>query len=58
MRTPVTGTNMTIFLLFFGIATLDAIRLHAWTQVALWIAVAAVFLLVDLGRARTRGDSA
>ena len=40
-------TNLTIFLLFFGIALLDAIRGGHWLRVFFWSAVAAVFLLAD-----------
>lgn len=58
MRKPVFGTNMAIFLLFFGIAMLDAIRLHAWLRVTFWLGVAALFLFVDLGRPGTRDNSA
>jgi hypothetical protein len=58
MRRPVFGANMAIFLLFFGLATIDAIRMHAWMRVAFWLAIGAVFLFVDLGRTRGRGDSA
>ena len=57
MRRPVFGANMAIFLLFFGIATLDAIRFHAWLSVAFWVAVATVFLFVDVRREQTPIDS-
>lgn len=40
-------TNFTIFLLFFGIAVLDAIRGGHWLRVLCWLAVAAVFLMAD-----------
>jgi len=40
-------TNLTIFLLFFGIALLDAIRGGYWVRILFWSAVAAVFLLAD-----------
>lgn len=40
-------TNLTIFVLFFGIALLDAIRGGHWLRVLFWSAVAAVFLLAD-----------
>ena len=40
-------TNFTIFLLFFGIALLDAIRGGHWARVAFWLAVGALFYLAD-----------
>ena len=58
MQKPIPGTNMTIFILFFGIAMLDAVRSHAWLRVSFWLGIAAIFLFVDLGRKRTPGDSA
>ena len=41
------GTNLTIFLLFFGIALLDAIRGGHWLRVAFWLVVGALFYLAD-----------
>jgi hypothetical protein len=40
-------TNLTIFLLFFGIALLDAIRGGHWLRVAFWLAVGALFYVAD-----------
>jgi len=39
---------MTIFILFFGIALLDALKSHHWIEAWLWIAFGAVFLWNDL----------
>ncbi|MEO8622798.1 MAG: hypothetical protein ABI625_17130 [bacterium] len=39
---------MTIFMLFFGIALLDALKAHHWIQAWLWIAFGAAFLWSDL----------
>lgn len=41
------GTNVTVFLLFFGIALLDAIQSHDWLRAALWLAIGLVFLRAD-----------
>jgi hypothetical protein len=41
------GTGFTVFVLFFGIAALDAIRTREWLRVAFWMAIGAVFLLLD-----------
>jgi hypothetical protein len=45
-ETPV-RTNLTIFLLFFGIALLDAIRGGHWLRVAFWLLVGALFYVAD-----------
>jgi hypothetical protein len=41
------GSNVTVFLLFFGIALLDAIQSHAWVRAVLWVAIGLVFLRAD-----------
>jgi hypothetical protein len=41
------GTNVTVFLLFFGIALLDAIQSHDWLRAAFWFAIGLVFLRAD-----------
>jgi hypothetical protein len=41
------GTNFTIFLLFFGLATLEAIQTASWVRVAFWLAIAGAFLYMD-----------
>ncbi|MFZ2167392.1 MAG: hypothetical protein WAV50_00810 [Minisyncoccia bacterium] len=41
------GTNFTIFILFFGIALLDAVQTQNWLRVAFWVAIAGVFLWAD-----------
>ena len=41
------GTNFTIFLLFFGVATLEALQTRNWIQAAFWLAIGIVFLLAD-----------
>ena len=39
---------MTIFILFFGVALLDALKSHHWIEAWLWIAFGAAFLWSDL----------
>jgi hypothetical protein len=39
--------GITIFLLFFGVAVLDAVRHGQWPRVAFWILIGAVFFLLD-----------
>ncbi len=41
------GTNFTIFLLFFGVATLEAFQTRNWIKAAFWMAIGIVFLLGD-----------
>lgn len=41
------GTNFAVFLLFFGIAALDALKSGTLSSVAFWLAVGSVFLLGD-----------
>jgi hypothetical protein len=40
-------TNLTIFLLFFGISMLDAIRGGHWLRILFWVIMAVFFLLAD-----------
>lgn len=39
-----TSTNMTIFVVFFGISLLDAFASQNWWRAAFWLAIAFVFL--------------
>lgn len=43
-------TNLTIFLLFFGISLLDAVRGGHWLRVLFWIVIGLGFLLADRRR--------
>jgi hypothetical protein len=40
-------SNFTIFILFFGIAFLDAIRGGYWLRILFWLAMAIIFFLAD-----------
>ena len=40
-------TNFTVFLLFFGVATLEAFQTRNWIKAAFWLAIGIVFLLAD-----------
>jgi hypothetical protein len=42
------AANVTVFLLFFGIALLDAIRSGNLVAVLLWVALGLVFLRADV----------
>ncbi len=41
------GTNTAIFLLFFGVAVIEAIQTQNWLKVVFWVAISFVFLLAD-----------
>jgi hypothetical protein len=42
------GTNFAIFILFFGVAALDAIQTQNWLRVIFWVAIGVYFLWVDM----------
>ena len=42
------GTNITIFLLFFGLSLLEAIESRNWLRAVAWLALGLVFLGTDL----------
>lgn len=41
------GDGFTIFILFFGIAALDAFETQAWPRIIFWLVIGFVFLLAD-----------
>lgn len=41
------GSGFTVFLLFFGIALLEALQTHSWIKAAFWVAIGTFFLLAD-----------
>jgi hypothetical protein len=41
------GAGFTIFVLFFGIALLDAFRTKDWLNAAFWLFVGTIFLVAD-----------
>lgn len=41
------GTNFTVFLLFFGVATVEAFQTRNWIKAALWLAIGFAFLVAD-----------
>ncbi|HEU4990426.1 MAG TPA: hypothetical protein VFT41_11625 [Gemmatimonadaceae bacterium] len=47
MRTLHLGANFAIFVLFFGLSLLEAVRAHAWLMAGLWAAFSLVFLIAD-----------
>ena len=47
MRKLQFGTNLTVFLLFFGVALLEAFQTRNWIKAAFWLAIGVVFLVAD-----------
>jgi len=47
MRKIKPGTNFTVFLLFFGIAALEAFQTRNWIKAVFWLAIGIVFLSAD-----------
>jgi len=41
------STNFTVFLLFFGIALLEAFQTRNWLKAAFWVVIGLVFLGAD-----------
>lgn len=42
------GTNFAIFILFFGVAVVQAVQTQNWLLVFFWVAIGLVFLWADL----------
>jgi hypothetical protein len=40
-------TNTAVFILFFGVAVIEAVQTKNWLKVAFWFAIGLVFLLGD-----------
>lgn len=41
------GMNFAIFILFFGVAALEAFQTQNWPKAGFWAAIGLVFLLAD-----------
>jgi len=41
-------TNTAVFILFFGVAAVEAFQTKNWLKVAFWLAIGSVFLFGDL----------
>ncbi len=41
------GTNVTVFVLFFGVALIEAFQTRNWLKAVFWLAIGVVFLLAD-----------
>ena len=49
-------TNIAVFILFFGIALIEAFQKHNWLEAALFLALGLVSFLVDT-RQKTRNNT-
>lgn len=38
------GTNFAVFVLFFGVATIEALQTRNWLKALFWVAISIVFL--------------
>ena len=52
------GPGFTIFMLFFALALIDAIRIQDWLKVSFWIGIGIVFLLMDNMSSRHKANGA
>lgn len=41
------STNFAVFLLFFGVAMLEAFQTQNWLKASFWVAIGIVFLVAD-----------
>lgn len=49
-------TNFNVFLLFFGVAAVEAIQTRNWLKVFFWCALGLVFLMADLSKKKDKVD--
>jgi hypothetical protein len=47
MRGLKLGTGFTVFVLFFGVATLEAFQTRNWLKAVFWLAIGIVFFAAD-----------
>ena len=57
MRALTLGTNVAVFLVFFGIALIEALQEGHWSIVVFWLLVGAFFLRADIVRDRQHRES-
>ena len=41
------GANFAVFILFFGVAVIEAVQTKSWLKVVFWLAISLVFLFAD-----------
>jgi hypothetical protein len=42
------STNFTVFVLFFGVATLETFQTRNWLKAIFWLAIGIVFLVAEI----------
>lgn len=50
------GPGFTVFMLFFALALIDAIRIQDWLKVSFWVGIGIVFLLMDNMSSRRKAN--
>ncbi len=50
------GAGFTVFILFFGIALVEAFRLKYWPEVVFWLFMGVIFLAFDNYRQREKNN--
>lgn len=50
------GSNVTVFILFFGMALMEALQELNWIKAALWLAIGIAFLFADNMNAMSQKD--
>jgi hypothetical protein len=51
------GTNAAVFVLFFGMALMEAFEQGNWITAAVWLAIGVVFLLGDNSKPKPKAES-
>ena len=54
MRKLNLGTNFAVFVLFFGVALLEAFQTQNWIKAGFWAAIGVVFLVANNFKANKR----
>jgi hypothetical protein len=49
-------TNFAVFVLFFGVAAVEAFQTKNWLKVGFWCAIGLVFLIADLRKTKNPND--
>lgn len=44
------GSGFTVFLLFFGVAVLEAFQTNNWLKAVFWLAIGFMFLIMETGK--------
>lgn len=50
------GSGFIVFVLFFGVAVLEALQTRSWLRVVFWFAMGLVFLIADNRRSENKQE--